>query len=87
MDVTGWHTLPLSSDESCATFGLKEAAAYLGMKPEPLRNACHARRATYFRLNYRTWRFTKPDLDNFTSYSGEDAFRELIPRNSPEKRR
>ena len=53
-----WHTLPLSSDE---------AAAYLGMKPEAPRNACHARRVTYARLNYRTWRFTKADLDNFIS--------------------
>ena len=39
--------------------GLKEAAAYLGMKPEALRNACHATQITHDRLNYRTWRFAK----------------------------
>ena len=67
MGVTGGILCRSLATNHAQHFGLKEAAAYLGMKPEALRNACHARRVTYAPLNYRTRRFTKADLDNFIS--------------------
>jgi hypothetical protein len=67
MDVTGRILCRSLATNHAEHFGLKEAAAYLSMKPEALRNGCHARRVTCSRLNYRSWRFTEADLDNFIS--------------------
>ena len=41
MHVTGGILCRSLATNHAQHFGLKEAAAYLGMKPEALRNACH----------------------------------------------
>jgi excisionase family DNA binding protein len=45
-------------------FTLKEAAGYLGMKPERLREACRGERIAFVRHN-RRYAFKRSDLDDF----------------------
>jgi hypothetical protein len=47
MEVTGGILCRSRPTNHAQHFGLKEAAVYLGMKPEALRNAFQTRRVTY----------------------------------------
>ena len=46
-------------------FDLPEAAKYLRMSERALQEACLAQRVSFSKLNYRTWRFTRADLEDF----------------------
>ena len=46
-------------------FNLKQAAAYLDIRPLQLRALAKAGRITYARIDRLHWRFTKRDLDAY----------------------
>jgi excisionase family DNA binding protein len=51
--------------ESKESYNLEEAAQFLGMKLRALKDACLAKRIRYAKLDRRTWRFARADLNDF----------------------
>jgi excisionase family DNA binding protein len=47
--------------------GLAAAAEYLGMTTRKLKDVCRDKRITHDRIDYRTYRFTRENLDKFLS--------------------
>jgi excisionase family DNA binding protein len=72
--------------ESKESYNLEEAAQFLGMKLRALKDACLAGRIRYAKLDRRTWRFVRTDLDDFIN---RNTFEPRTPygRKSPKRAR
>jgi excisionase family DNA binding protein len=65
IEIKPWILVLQGPEKKPHLFDLKDAAEYLGMTTRKLKDLCRDKRITHSRPDYRTYRFTREDLDKW----------------------